>query len=29
VPEGRFNEVTQPTELQKKAFALLGIELNA
>ena len=29
VPEGRFNEVTQPTELQSKAFALLGIELNA
>ncbi len=29
VPEGLFNEVTQPTELQKKAFSLLGIELNA
>ncbi len=29
VPEGRFNEVTQPPELQRKAFALLGIELIA
>jgi hypothetical protein len=29
VPEGLFSEVTQPTELQKKAFALLGVELNA